>query len=128
MSQDPLHPGRIFKSDVSSIWVKTWAQVLEDNRSRLQFFQERLEYEADKGTALRKLQDQHAKLLQGVLDDPAEETADDVDELRDEPTRSNPIPTRTILMWKMKKRRSVHDWVSGPSRSESVVWSLRSLC
>jgi hypothetical protein len=81
MSQDPLHPGRIFKSDVSSIWVKTWAQVLEDNRSRLQFFQERLEYEADKGAALRKLQDQHAKLLQGVLDDPPKETADNIDEL-----------------------------------------------
>ena len=69
MSQDPLHPGRIFKSDTSSIWVKTWAQVLEDNRSRLQFFQERLEYEADKGTALQRLKEQHAKLLQGVFDE-----------------------------------------------------------
>jgi hypothetical protein len=79
MSQDPLHPGRIFKSDLSSIWVKTWAQVLEDNRSRLQFFQERLEYEADKGAALQKLQNQHAKLLEGVLD-PPEEDAEDQDE------------------------------------------------
>lgn len=72
MSQDPLHPGRIFKSDASSIWVKTWAQVLEDNRSRFQFFQEKLEYEADKGVALKRLQDQHSKLLEGVLDTPEE--------------------------------------------------------
>lgn len=69
MSTDSLHPGRIFKSDVASIWVKTWAQVLEDNRSRFQFFQERLEYEADKGAALQRLQSQHAKLLEGVLDE-----------------------------------------------------------
>lgn len=68
MSQDTLHPGRIFKSDTASIWVKTWAQVLEDNRSRLQFFQEQLQYEADKGTALKKLQKRHSKLLEGVLD------------------------------------------------------------
>jgi hypothetical protein len=82
MSQDLLHPGRIFNSDVSSIWVKTWAQVLEDNRSRLQFFQERLEYEVDKGAALQKLQSQHAKLLQGVLD-PPEETVEEIDDLDD---------------------------------------------
>ena len=92
MSQDPLHPGRIFKSDTSSIWVKTWAQVLEDNRSRLQFFQERLEYEADKGTALHRLREKHAKLLEGVFDDTEpggegvgadQETHDDADALQD---------------------------------------------
>lgn len=52
--------------------MKTWAQVLDENRSRLQFFQERLEFQADKGESLKHLQKQHAKYLEGVFDDVAE--------------------------------------------------------
>jgi hypothetical protein len=59
--------GKIKEAANFSIWVKTWAQVLEDNRARLHFFKERLEYEADKGAALQHLQDRYAKFLQGVL-------------------------------------------------------------
>jgi hypothetical protein len=59
--------GKIHEADNVSIWVKTWAQVLEENRTRLQFFQERLEYEADKGASLKHLQEHYAKFLQGVL-------------------------------------------------------------
>jgi hypothetical protein len=46
--------------------------VLEDNRARMQFFQERLEYEADKGASLKHLQEHHAKFLQGVVVEEAE--------------------------------------------------------
>jgi hypothetical protein len=59
--------GTIFEKDNLSIWVKTWAQVIDDNRARLQFFQERLEYAADKGTSLRHLQEHYANFLKGVL-------------------------------------------------------------
>lgn len=61
------------KGDVS-IYVKTWAQVLDENRARLQFFQERLEYQADKGASLQHLNEHYAKFLQGVVsgDQPAE--------------------------------------------------------
>ncbi|OPY85487.1 MAG: DNA mismatch repair protein [Syntrophorhabdus sp. PtaU1.Bin153] len=59
--------GKIYEAENVSIWVKTWAQVLEENRARLQFFQERLEYEADKGSSLRHLQDHYARFLEGVL-------------------------------------------------------------
>ena len=61
--------GKIHEADNVSIWVKTWAQVLDENRVRLQFFQERLEYEADKGASLKHLQEHYAKFLQGVLVD-----------------------------------------------------------
>jgi len=65
--------GKIHEADNVSIWVKTWAQVLEENRARLQFFQERLEYEADKGASLKHLQEHYAKFLEGVLvDEPGE--------------------------------------------------------
>jgi len=59
--------GNIHSKDNSSIWVKTWAQVLDENRARLQFFQERLEYEADKGSSIQHLQEHYAKFLEGVL-------------------------------------------------------------
>jgi hypothetical protein len=77
MSEHQNAPGRIHKSDDASIWVRTWAQVIEENRSRMQFFQERLEYEADKGTALRRLQRRHAAFLEGVLNESELAQADD---------------------------------------------------
>lgn len=66
-AQSAVNTGKIHEADNFSIWVKTWAQVLEENRTRLQFFQERLEYEADKGASLKHLQEHYAKFLQGVL-------------------------------------------------------------
>ncbi len=59
--------GKIYESGNVSIWVKTWAQVLDENRARLQFFQERFEYEADKGASLQHLQEKYAHFLEGVL-------------------------------------------------------------
>jgi hypothetical protein len=50
-----------------SIYVKTWAQILDENRARLQFFQEHLEYQADRGSSLKHLQESYAKFLEGVL-------------------------------------------------------------
>jgi len=67
--------GKIHEAENVSIWVKTWGQVLDENRARLQFFQERLEYEADKGASLEFLQERYAQFLQGVLvEEPVEES------------------------------------------------------
>lgn len=68
--------GLIHTKDNLSIYVKTWAQVLDENRARLQFFQERLEYQADKGASLKHLQDTYAKFLQGVLTEEKGEEAE----------------------------------------------------
>ena len=46
--------GEIPKRDNVTIYVRTWAQVIDENRSRLQFFQERLVFQADKGESLQK--------------------------------------------------------------------------
>ena len=59
--------GKISEAENVEIWVKTWGQVIDENRGRLQFFQERLEYEADKGASLEHLQERYAKFLQGVF-------------------------------------------------------------
>ena len=61
--------GLIHRNGSISIYVKTWAQVIDENRARLQFFQERLEFQADKGESLKYLQERHAKYIEGVYDE-----------------------------------------------------------
>ncbi|WP_293387591.1 ATP-binding protein [Nevskia sp.] len=63
--------GQIMRHDNIAVYLKTWAQVIDENRARLQFFQEKLEYQADKGASLKFLQERYAKYLEGVLDDSA---------------------------------------------------------
>lgn len=67
--------GRIHRKGNIEIFVKTWSQVISDNRSRMQFFQERLEFSADKESSLAHLQEHYASLLEGVLIDPEEAEA-----------------------------------------------------
>jgi hypothetical protein len=59
--------GLIYSKGDIDIYVKTWARVLDENRARLQFFQERLEYQADRSSSLAHLQEQYANFLQGVI-------------------------------------------------------------
>lgn len=58
--------GLIYTKGNVSIYVKTWAQVLDENRARLQFFQERLEYQADRESSLKHLQERYDEFLKGV--------------------------------------------------------------
>lgn len=74
MKENTGNSGKIHEAENVSIWVKTWAQVLDENRARMQFFQERLEYEADKGASLKHLQEHYAKFLQGVFVEESAET------------------------------------------------------
>jgi hypothetical protein len=66
--------GLIYQKGNIKIFVKSWAQVLDDNRSRLQFFQEKLEYQANKEEALEFLHERYSAFMKGVVD-----AADDVD-------------------------------------------------
>jgi hypothetical protein len=59
--------GLIHQKDNIAIYVKTWSQVIDENRARLQFFQERLEYQADKGASIKFLREHYEQFLQGVL-------------------------------------------------------------
>lgn len=71
--------GLIYTKANVSIFVKTWAQVLDENRARLQFFQERLEYQADKESSLKHLQERYDEFLKGVLSDGEREETDSAD-------------------------------------------------
>lgn len=61
--------GRVLniKGGQYSIWVKTWGQVIQECEGRLKFIQEKLEYSADKVSALRYLRETHEKYLPSAL-------------------------------------------------------------
>jgi hypothetical protein len=61
--------GVISSKDNITIGIKTWSQVIEENKARLQFFQEKLEHQVDQGTALKYLQEKHQEILSGVITD-----------------------------------------------------------
>lgn len=76
--------GLIHNKSNSSIYVKTWAQVIEENRARLQFFHEKLEYQADKETSVKHLKDHYAEFIQGVItleDDDGQDDGDGDEEV-----------------------------------------------
>ena len=50
------------------IGIRTWGELLEENRDRLQFFQKNLEHKADRSVAMQYLRERHAEFLQGVVD------------------------------------------------------------
>lgn len=58
------------------IRVKLWSEVLEENRSRMQFYKELIEFDATEDKALAHLSERYAELLAGVVEvDDTEEAA-----------------------------------------------------
>jgi hypothetical protein len=57
--------GVVFQSDDSSItvWAKTWSEVLNDARARLNFFSQQLDYQADSDSELEYLRRTHSKYI-----------------------------------------------------------------
>ena len=49
-------------------WIRTWGELIEENRARLQFFQEHLQHAADESAAVRYLQQRHSEYLEGVVE------------------------------------------------------------
>ena len=49
------------------VGIKTWGQIIEENKARLQFFQEKLEHQVDDATALAHLQQKYQSFLAGVV-------------------------------------------------------------
>lgn len=73
--------GLIHTKDNVSIYAKTWAQVLDENRARLKFFQDKLEVQVDKASSLKYLQERYAAYLEGVFEAESEMGAEAEDSL-----------------------------------------------
>lgn len=50
-----------------TVWAKTWGQLIQDCKGRLQFFKKHLDYEADRESAKDYLQKAHEKYLPTVV-------------------------------------------------------------
>ena len=59
--------GVISSNGNMTVGIKTWGQMIEENKARLQFFQEKLEHQVDDQTALKHLQEKYRKFLAGVV-------------------------------------------------------------
>lgn len=57
----------IHRSENVSVGIKTWGEIIEENRGRLQFFQEHLQHTADQDESLKYLKERHAEFLAGVV-------------------------------------------------------------
>lgn len=63
----------VTRTGVATVAVKTWGEIIEENRARLQFFQEHLQTSADEGQAIDYLRERHSALLEGVFDSAADQ-------------------------------------------------------
>ena len=60
-----------------TVGIKTWGQVIEENKARLQFFQEKLEHQVDDETALMHLQERYQSFLAGVVSEEKSDAANE---------------------------------------------------
>lgn len=62
-----------------TVWAKTWGQIIQDCKGRLQFFKEKLDYEANQESALTYLKSAHEKYIPTCLtgDGDGEKKADE---------------------------------------------------
>jgi hypothetical protein len=67
-SQAHLPPGQIYESREPNIaiWVKTWGQLITDNKARLQFYHESLGYKVSKTQALGHLKEKYQRILDAL--------------------------------------------------------------
>ena len=70
------------------IWVKTWAQVIHDCRTRLKIFQQALNYSADKDASLDYLKETYKRVLRGDEISDVSETS----EMNVDPVKSQKEP------------------------------------
>jgi hypothetical protein len=68
--------GLVFESEDGriTVWTKTWGEIINDCRGRLEFFRNNLKYEADAESALAYLRKVHAKYLPEELPNTGQST------------------------------------------------------
>lgn len=52
-----------------TVGIKTWGEIFEENRARLQFFQEQMQHAVSESQAITHLQEKYSRFLEGVIVD-----------------------------------------------------------
>ena len=63
VNQFDREPGLYYLEENISVWVKTWAQIINDCRVRLQYFSDEIKYLPDSSDSLQKIKDLYNKYL-----------------------------------------------------------------
>lgn len=69
LSDDRYNPGVIFKTTKDrdiTIWLKTWPELLQENKHRLQFIRDKLDYNVSSSDALLHLKKTYAEYIEGI--------------------------------------------------------------
>ena len=70
LDNDAYAEGIIYKTSKKqdiTIWVKTWSELLAENKHRLEFLREKLNYNVDKEKALDHLKSTYSEYVKGVI-------------------------------------------------------------
>lgn len=70
LENDSLEEGVIYKTSQElniTIWVKTWSQLIAENKHRLEFIRDKLNYNVDKESAIKHLQTTYSEYIEGVI-------------------------------------------------------------
>lgn len=77
MRQIPNAPeGTVVDSSGLTIVVRRWGQIINENKARLQFFQERLNHSVDKTAALKHLRERYDTILSATVTEQVVEAAE----------------------------------------------------
>lgn len=70
LSQERYEDGVIFKTTKNidiTIWIKTWSQLIRENKHKFEFVREKLNYNIDTEDALKYLKKTYAEYTQGLI-------------------------------------------------------------
>jgi hypothetical protein len=70
LDQSNYEDGVIYKANKKinlTIWVKTWSQLIQEAKHRLEFVKEKLNYNIDKAEALKYLKETYSEFTKGLL-------------------------------------------------------------
>ena len=59
-----------------TVGIKTWGEIIEENRARLQFFQEQMQHTVSESQAIEHLQEKYSRFLEGVIQSDEDATED----------------------------------------------------
>lgn len=68
-TQDGRPKGVLYRDESANvtIWVKTWSQIIKENKYRLEFVRSKLNYEINKNDAIQHLRDNYSEFIKGVI-------------------------------------------------------------
>ncbi|MEI6707648.1 MAG: ATP-binding protein [Methylococcales bacterium] len=66
LKQHKNESGLLYKTDGLMIWVKTWSEVIRENKHRLEFIRSQLDYNIEREDAVTHLKEKYAEFTKGI--------------------------------------------------------------